>query len=65
MEKLLEKLSVNGIHSADEVRGDGPPLLLLHGFFGSSGDWVHLFDSSTRWRSAGAWSCRMRAATGD
>ena len=39
--------------SAYEVRGDGPPLLLLHGFFGSSGDWVHLFDVdalSKRWR---------------
>jgi pimeloyl-ACP methyl ester carboxylesterase len=27
-----------------DVRGDGEPLLLLHGFFGSSADWVHLFD---------------------
>ena len=26
-----------------DVRGDGEPLLLLHGFFGSSADWVHLF----------------------
>ena len=25
-------------------RGEGEPLLLLHGFFGSSADWVHLFD---------------------
>jgi pimeloyl-ACP methyl ester carboxylesterase len=40
----MEKLSVNGIDLAYDVRGDGPPLLLLHGFFGSSGDWVHLFD---------------------
>jgi pimeloyl-ACP methyl ester carboxylesterase len=27
-----------------ETRGDGRPLLLLHGFFGTSADWVHLFD---------------------
>jgi pimeloyl-ACP methyl ester carboxylesterase len=27
-----------------QVRGAGEPLLLLHGFTGSSGDWVHLFD---------------------
>jgi pimeloyl-ACP methyl ester carboxylesterase len=40
----MHTLSVNGIDLAYEVRGDGPPLLLLHGFFGSSGDWVHLFD---------------------
>jgi pimeloyl-ACP methyl ester carboxylesterase len=26
-----------------EVRGEGEPLL-LHGFFGSSADWVHLLD---------------------
>ncbi len=53
MKKLLEKLSVNGIDLAYEVRGDGPPLLMLHGFFGSSGDWVHLFDLDAlakRWR---------------
>jgi pimeloyl-ACP methyl ester carboxylesterase len=49
----MEKLSVNGIDLAYEVRGDGPPLLLLHGFFGTSGDWVHLFDLDAlakRWR---------------
>ena len=40
----MNKLSVNGIELAHDVRGDGPPLLLLHGFFGSSGDWIHLFD---------------------
>jgi pimeloyl-ACP methyl ester carboxylesterase len=49
----MEKLSVNGIDLAYEVRGDGPPLLMLHGFFGSSGDWLHLFDLDAlakRWR---------------
>jgi pimeloyl-ACP methyl ester carboxylesterase len=40
----MHTLSVNGIDLAYDVRGDGPPLLLLHGFFGASGDWVHLFD---------------------
>ncbi len=40
----METIAINGIDLAYEVRGDGPPLLLLHGFFGSSGDWVHLFD---------------------
>lgn len=49
----METLSVNGIDLAYDVRGDGPPLLLLHGFFGSSSDWVHLFDLDElgrRWR---------------
>jgi pimeloyl-ACP methyl ester carboxylesterase len=49
----METLSVNGIDLAYDVRGEGPPLLLLHGFFGSSGDWVHLFDLDAlakRWR---------------
>jgi pimeloyl-ACP methyl ester carboxylesterase len=27
-----------------ESRGEGPPLLLLHGFTGTGGDWVHVFD---------------------
>lgn len=40
----MHTLSVNGIDLAYDVRGEGPPLLLLHGFFGASGDWVHLFD---------------------
>ena len=36
--------SVNGVEIHYEVRGSGEPLVLLHGFTGSSGDWVHLFD---------------------
>jgi len=39
-----ETIAVNGIELAYQVRGQGEPLLLLHGFFGSSADWVHLFD---------------------
>ena len=35
---------VNGIEMHYEVRGSGPPLVLLHGFTGSGGDWIHLFD---------------------
>lgn len=35
---------LNGIEMHYEVRGSGAPLFLLHGFTGSSGDWVHLFD---------------------
>ena len=37
-------VSVNGIELAYREQGQGEPLLLLHGFFGSSADWVHLFD---------------------
>lgn len=37
-------VSVNGVDVAYCERGQGEPLLLLHGFFGSSADWVHLFD---------------------
>jgi pimeloyl-ACP methyl ester carboxylesterase len=36
--------NVNDIQIHYEVRGSGPPLVLLHGFMGSSADWVHLFD---------------------
>ncbi|MES1208916.1 MAG: alpha/beta hydrolase [Pseudomonadota bacterium] len=37
-------VSVNGVELAYREQGAGEPLLLLHGFFGSSADWVHLFD---------------------
>lgn len=37
-------VSANGVELAYRVQGEGEPLLLLHGFFGSSADWVHLFD---------------------
>jgi pimeloyl-ACP methyl ester carboxylesterase len=33
--------AVNGIDLYCEVEGDGPPLLLLHGFTGSGADWSH------------------------
>jgi pimeloyl-ACP methyl ester carboxylesterase len=36
--------SINGIGMAYELRGDGEPLVLLHGFTGCGGDWVHVFD---------------------
>lgn len=35
---------INGIEMHCEILGSGEPLVLLHGFTGSSGDWVHLFD---------------------
>jgi pimeloyl-ACP methyl ester carboxylesterase len=35
---------VNGIEMYYEAQGSGPPLVLLHGFFGSSADWPHLLD---------------------
>ncbi len=44
VETKHETIAVNGIELAYQVRGQGEPLLLLHGFFGSSADWVHLFD---------------------
>jgi pimeloyl-ACP methyl ester carboxylesterase len=36
--------SINDIQLHYEDRGAGEPLVLLHGFAGSSADWVHLFD---------------------
>lgn len=37
-------LSLNGIDLYFEEHGSGEPLVLLHGFTGSSADWVHLFN---------------------
>ncbi len=38
------RCNVNGIELYFEDFGSGEPLLLLHGFTGSSGDWVHVFE---------------------
>jgi pimeloyl-ACP methyl ester carboxylesterase len=40
----MADVSIEGADIHYEVRGEGEPLLLLHGFTGSGGDWVHLFD---------------------
>jgi pimeloyl-ACP methyl ester carboxylesterase len=37
-------VSLNGMDMYCEVRGDGEPLVLLHGFTGSGSDWSRLFD---------------------
>lgn len=37
-------ISVNGIEMYVEERGQGEPLVLLHGFTGAGADWRHLFD---------------------
>jgi pimeloyl-ACP methyl ester carboxylesterase len=37
-------ISVDGADLHYELRGDGEPLLLLHGFTGAGGDWKYLFD---------------------
>lgn len=37
-------ISYDGAELHYRTHGDGEPLLLLHGFTGSGGDWVHLFD---------------------
>lgn len=38
------KTTAAGLHV--DLRGDGEPLLLLHGFTGSSADWRHIFDAA-------------------
>ena len=41
------RVAVNGVHLNVDVRGEGPPLLLLHGFTGSAGTWAPHLDA---WR---------------
>ncbi len=36
----MTRLAVNGVHLNVEVRGEGPALLLLHGFTGSGATWT-------------------------
>jgi len=40
---VKETVSVNGIEMYFEARGDGEPLLLLHGFTGSGADWKLIY----------------------
>jgi pimeloyl-ACP methyl ester carboxylesterase len=35
---------INDIEMYYELRGEGAPLVLLHGFTGAGGDWAHVFD---------------------
>ncbi len=41
---LGRTIRVNDIDMHCEIRGEGPPLLLLHGFTGAGADWAHVFD---------------------
>lgn len=40
----MPTVPVNDIQMHYEERGNGEPLVLLHGFTGTGADWVHLFD---------------------
>jgi pimeloyl-ACP methyl ester carboxylesterase len=44
MSEQRESARVNGIDLSYELRGDGPPLVLLHGFGGTGADFRHVFD---------------------
>lgn len=39
---LAETASINGLDMYYEVHGEGPPLVLLHGAYGSAADWAGL-----------------------
>ena len=40
---MPQSIDVNGLRLAYRDEGEGAPLLLLHGFTGSSDDWKHVF----------------------
>jgi len=40
----MPSASINDLEIHYDDRGSGEPLVLLHGFAGTSADWVHLFD---------------------
>jgi pimeloyl-ACP methyl ester carboxylesterase len=41
----MPKVEINGFEMHYEIRGEGQPLLLLHGGLGIGGDWRHVFPS--------------------
>jgi pimeloyl-ACP methyl ester carboxylesterase len=43
-------MNINGIDMHCEVRGEGPPLFLLHGFTGVGADWRHVFAEDPPYR---------------
>ena len=44
------RIAVNGVHLNVEVSGEGPTLLLLHGFSGSAATWTSHLSASGAWR---------------
>ena len=41
----MEEIEVQGLRIAYERAGEGPPLVLLHGFVGNSGEWRRTLDT--------------------
>src|SRR6185369_5720179 len=49
----MTTIDINGIEMYFEERGQGEPLVLLHGFTGAGADWQHVYDLDElagRWR---------------
>lgn len=46
----MTRIAVNGAHLNVDVRGEGPALLLLHGFTGSGATWTPHLSASGGWR---------------
>ncbi|NTX34358.1 alpha/beta fold hydrolase [Myxococcus sp. CA033] len=42
--KDLRTVTLDGLRMHCTLMGEGPPLVLLHGFTGTGADWVHVFD---------------------
>ena len=46
----MTRIAVNGVHLNVQLQGEGPALLLLHGFTGSSATWMPHLSASGGWR---------------
>ena len=46
----MTRVAVNGVHLNVQLQGEGPALLLLHGFTGSSATWMPHLSASGGWR---------------
>lgn len=51
----MDQLDVDGLRIAYQRRGDGPPLLLLHGFVGDSREWAREVDGLSDTFTVVAW----------
>ena len=51
----MDQLEVEGLHIAFERAGEGPPLVLLHGFVGDSREWRRQLDGLSDEFTVVAW----------
>jgi pimeloyl-ACP methyl ester carboxylesterase len=61
----MEQLEIDGLRIAYQRQGDGPPLLLLHGFVGDSREWAPEIDGLSDLFTVVAWDAPGAGSSAD